>query len=88
MLEHKRNETINGVSPEPITNKEFTKAIAKQLNKPLWLPNVPTFLLRVLVGKMADILVSGNRVSSQKIEKSGFKFQFPTIGKALSDLFQ
>ncbi|GAB4241380.1 MAG: TIGR01777 family oxidoreductase [Ekhidna sp.] len=88
MLENSICETINAVAPTPVRNAEFTKQVAKQLNRPLWLPNVPKFALKLIIGEMADILVGGNRVSSKKIESRGFKFQFPTLDKALEDLLQ
>ena len=86
MLEKQLQETVNGVSPDPVTNREFTKLVAKELKKPLWLPNVPNFALRLIVGEMADILVGGNRVSSSKIEAQGYQFQFPTLKEALQNL--
>ena len=86
MIENTVADTINGVGPVSISNAEFTKQVAKQLKKPLWLPNVPKFALRLIVGEMADILVGGNRVSSKKIEESGFNFKFPALDQALQDL--
>lgn len=86
MLHNKVQEAINGVGPSPCSNKEFTKQVANQLKKPLWLPNVPNFALRLIVGEMADILVGGNNVSSAKIEAQGFEFRFPTLSKSLSNL--
>lgn len=88
MLKTKPLEIVNGVGPEPETNRDFTRKVASQLKKPLWLPNVPKFALRLIVGEMADILVGGNRVSSKKIESLGYKFKFPTLEEALRDLLQ
>lgn len=84
------NENFNGiynaVAPQHITNKELTTTIANHLKKPLWLPNIPAFVLQLLFGKMAVILLQGSRVSSKKIENLGFKFKFPTIEKAIKNL--
>lgn len=88
LLEKGAAETVNGVGPNPATNKEFTKAVAKQLNKPLWLPNVPAFVLKLIVGEMADILIGGNNVSSKKAENLGFKFQYSTLDNALRNLIR
>ncbi|MEO1255431.1 MAG: TIGR01777 family oxidoreductase [Bacteroidota bacterium] len=88
LLENKIAGTFNGVAPSPVSNKVFTKAVAKELNKPLWLPNVPKFALRLIVGEMANILVGGNRVSSEKIGDAGYKFQFEALDKALRQLLQ
>ena len=84
------NENFNGiynaVAPQHITNKELTTTIANHLKKPLWLPNIPAFVLKLVFGKMAVILLQGSRVSSKKIEKLGFKFKFPKIEKAIKNL--
>ncbi|MEQ9468843.1 MAG: TIGR01777 family oxidoreductase [Ekhidna sp.] len=80
--------TYNGVASSPATNKDFTKSLASQLRRPLWLPNVPKFALRLIVGEMSDILVGGNRVSSKKIEGTGFNFQFVALDHALQDLLK
>ena len=88
LLENAIEGTFNGVGLSPHTNKEFTKSVASQIKKPLWLPNVPKFALRLIVGEMADILVGGNRVSGKKIEGTGFNFQFATLDHALKDLLQ
>ena len=76
----------NGVSPQPITNTALTKAIAKELKKPLWLPNVPGFMLKLLLGEMATLLLSSQKVSSKKIEQAGFQFKYPEIEAALKGL--
>ncbi|MFM7431386.1 MAG: TIGR01777 family oxidoreductase [Flammeovirgaceae bacterium] len=76
----------NGVAPNPVTNAELTKAIASILKKPLWLPNVPPFVLRLLVGEMADIVVNGSKVSAEKILDTRFKFQYSQIDDALRNL--
>lgn len=76
----------NGVAPNPVTNAELTKAIASILKKPLWLPNVPPFVLRLLVGEMADIVVNGSKVSAEKILATRFKFQYWQIDDALRNL--
>lgn len=88
LLQHAEEGTFNGVAPNPKTNKSFTKSVANQLGKPLWLPNVPKFALRLIVGEMSDILVGGNRVSSKKIENTGFNFQFAALDDALQNLLQ
>lgn len=85
-IENPISGKFNAVAPHPVTNKEMTKTIAKQLNKPLILPNVPAFVLKILLGEFASFVVKGSRVSSKKIESSGFNFSFPILSKALKDL--
>lgn len=85
------NENLRGVynmvAPCSVTNKQLTQALAKQLNKPLWLPNVPAFLLKLLLGEMGAMILGGTKVSSQKIEDAGFKFKYPDIILALRDIY-
>ncbi|WP_338030012.1 TIGR01777 family oxidoreductase [Fulvivirga sedimenti] len=78
----------NAAAPNPVTNAVFTKAVAKTLNKPLLLPNVPPFAMRMLVGEMAEMLLGGSRVSSEKIRDAGFVFNFPHLEEALEDLLR
>lgn len=76
----------NAVAPDYKTNKEFTRILAEVFGKSLWLPNVPAFVMRLFFGKMADILLKGSRVSSEKIQNAGYHFQFKELKVALSDL--
>ncbi len=76
----------NATSPTAVTNAEFTKAIAAVLKRPIWLPKVPEFVLNVLLGEMASLITQGSKVSSNKIQKSGFVFQYPTLQSALENL--
>jgi uncharacterized protein len=80
--------SYNAVAPQHCTNKYFTKAVAKALHKPLFLPAIPTFVLRLAFGEMANLLLQGSRVSSQKIIDAGFQFQFPKLDLALNDLLK
>lgn len=75
----------NAVAPEHITNKSLTKIIAKKLKRPLWLPNIPAFVMKLLLGKMAVIILEGSRVSCEKIMATGFKFKYPNINEALDN---
>jgi uncharacterized protein (TIGR01777 family) len=79
---------FNAVSPYPITNEELTKAIAKTINKPLFLPNVPKFMLNLILGEMHIILTSSQNVSCRKILDAGFQFQFASLNKSLQNLLK
>ncbi len=78
--------SYNAVAPEHITNAEFSKKMAGVINKPFWFPNIPSLLIKLLFGEMSVMLLNGNRVSSDKIEAAGYKFNFPDIDSALKDL--
>jgi uncharacterized protein len=80
--------SYNASAPQHTTNENLTKLIAKVLNKPLLMPNVPTFILKLIFGELADALLEGSRASSEKIEKAGFEFQFPDLKMALEDLLK
>lgn len=78
--------TYNAVAPSYTTNKDLTVAIAKKLNKPLFLPNVPGFILRWLFGEVSTLLLDGSRISSEKIRTAGFTFKYPDLDSALDSL--
>jgi uncharacterized protein (TIGR01777 family) len=77
----------NMVAPNPVTNKHLTQAIAKQLHKPLWLPNVPAWALKLALGEMNIIVLGSTKVSAQKIIDSGYQFKFPEIEAALKEIY-
>jgi uncharacterized protein len=78
----------NAVGVDPVTNLEMTQAIAKVLKRPLWLPPIPKIVLKIILGEMAEIVVTGCNVSSEKIQSTGFNFQFENLEKALRDLYK
>lgn len=80
------NGPYNVVAPNPLTNNEFAKELANVLNKPFFMPNVPAFALKILLGEMATVVLEGNRISSQKIIESGYKFNFSGIEEALENI--
>ena len=77
----------NAVAPEPVTNASLTKAIARQLNKPLFMPNVPAFVLKIMLGEMSSMVLGGNKASSVAIQQEGFKFEFAKLEDSLQHLF-
>lgn len=76
----------NAVAPNPVTNQELTRQLANVLHRPLWLPPVPGFVVKMIAGEVADVVLKGGRISSQKIEQAGFDFQFASVRSALQDL--
>lgn len=86
--DEKMQGAYNGTGPYAVTNRDLTKAIAKQINRPVVLPAVPSFVLKTLLGEMADLVLKGSNVSSQKIEDAGFKFQYEKLESALADLLK
>ncbi|MCF8129987.1 MAG: TIGR01777 family oxidoreductase [Deltaproteobacteria bacterium] len=77
---------INCTAPEPVRNKELTKALAKVLEKPTFMPSVPGFVIRMVKGEFGNVLLKGQRVMPEKLLRAGFQFQYPDISSALRDL--
>ncbi len=75
----------NGTAPEPATNADFAKALGRAVHRPAVLP-MPGFMLKLVVGEMAEILLTGQRVLPQKSLDQGFKFRFATLDSALQDV--
>ncbi len=81
--------TYNAVGMNPVTNSFLTKKIAEILKKPLWLPNIPAFVLKLLFGtEKGAHIVGGNNVSNEKIRKEGFIFTHTSVEAALNDLLK
>jgi uncharacterized protein (TIGR01777 family) len=80
------NGFYNGAAPQPVTNKELVYATKEALDKPAVIVPAPAAALRLAMGEMADMILGSTRVSSEKIQKAGFKFQFPELVPAIKDL--
>ncbi len=76
----------NAVAPEHNSNTSFSKILAKSFKKPFLPIGVPGFLLKIIFGEIAALLLQGSRISSEKIKQRGFKFQFPHLKGALNNL--
>lgn len=87
-MENKLTGPYNGSADEHRTNAEFTKDVAAVLNKPLILPNVPSFVMKIILGERALMVLKGNKVSNQKIKNSGFEYEFSSLKNALKDLYR
>jgi len=75
----------NAAINDGTTNSIFSKTLASILGYSIWLPNVPAFLLRIVLGEMAQLVLTGRRVTSNKIEAIGFKFEFTQLNLALNN---
>ncbi|MBC6990626.1 TIGR01777 family oxidoreductase [Hymenobacter sp. BT491] len=78
----------NAVAPNPITNKEFTETLAEVLHRPLVLPKVPAFGLKLMMGEMSEIVLASQRVSAEKVLRQGFTFEYPHLKPALEALYK
>ncbi len=77
----------NATAPNPVTNKDFVKLLAKFLHKPLWMPNVPRFVMKLLLGEMHQLLFSSQNVNSEKLRNAGFNFKYNPLGEALEEIY-
>jgi uncharacterized protein (TIGR01777 family) len=78
---------INGTAPNPVTNKEFAKALGKVLGRPAFAPT-PALALRLMLGEVAEVITTGQRVVPARAMKLGYVFEFPEIESALYDLLK
>ena len=78
---------LNLTAPSPVTNQEFSRTLAGELERPALL-RAPAFALRLLMGEMADALVlGGQRVLPRKAEEGGFSFRYPYLAPAIHSIF-
>ena len=76
---------LNAVMPEPVTNAEFTKAVAHALHRPAYFP-VPAFVLRLALGDLSQVLLGSQRIVPRRFEELGFQYRYPTVEAAVSKL--
>jgi uncharacterized protein (TIGR01777 family) len=76
---------VNASAPNPVTNADFTQALADTIHRRARF-TIPLFALKLLYGRMAEILYASQRAIPEAALKAGFQFQFPEIGEALEDL--
>jgi NAD dependent epimerase/dehydratase family enzyme len=79
---------FNLTEPHPVRNREFSRTLGKVLHRPSFLP-VPSFVLKILLGEMAEqLLLSSQRVLPKRLKEAGFTFQYPHLEEALVDLLE
>jgi hypothetical protein len=79
---------VNVVAPNPLTNKEFTKALGYALSRPAIFP-VPKFALRLAFGEVADVaLLASLRVEPARLKESGYVFKYPELESALAHILK
>lgn len=88
LIQNKLKGIYNGVAPNPVTNKKLTEVIARTIGKPLILPKVPSFALKLLLGDMSTIVLESQKVCADKIRESGFVFKHITIEEAIPSILK
>jgi uncharacterized protein len=79
---------VNATAPNPVTNAEFTKALGRAVRRPTFLPSVPGFVLRTMLGEFAGVLLASQRAIPQALLDAGYKFEFANLDAALADILQ
>jgi uncharacterized protein len=88
LLINTKEGIYNAIAPETVSDEKLTKTIAKTLGKPLFMPNIPRFIMKLILGEMHELLFTNKNISSQKAIKEGFMFKFPTVEKAIEDILK
>ncbi|HEV3417902.1 MAG TPA: TIGR01777 family oxidoreductase [Pirellulales bacterium] len=78
---------MNSVAPTPITNREFTRSMARAVHRPAFLP-APYFGMRLLFGEFASILFASQWVIPEVAQQQGYKFQYPELDEALAEILR
>lgn len=73
---------VNVAAPEPVTMQQFCLALGNALHRPSWFP-VPATALRLALGEMAEIVLTGQKIVPRKLLASGYKFRYPNVLDAL-----
>ena len=79
---------VNCTSPAPVQNSVFTKTMAEMMGRRVFLPAVPSFIVRAVLGEFGTVLLKGQKVLPKRLIAMGFAFQFPEIRMALADLMR
>jgi uncharacterized protein (TIGR01777 family) len=85
--QEKISGAINVTGPTPATNREFSSALGRALHRPSWAP-APAFALKLLLGEMADMLLTGQAATPKKLLDAGYKFKYATPDAALAAIYR
>jgi hypothetical protein len=77
----------NATAPGAVSNADFSKTLAKALHRPHFL-QTPAWVLKLLLGEMADLLLNGQNVQPTRLLNAGFQFRYPTLPEALQHIFE
>ncbi len=77
---------LNATAPLPVTMEEFCKALGRVLHRPSWAP-VPAFVLKLLLGEMSELLLTGQKAVPQKALEKGYRFKYPDVEGALKAIY-
>ncbi|RUO40544.1 TIGR01777 family protein [Aliidiomarina taiwanensis] len=78
---------FNATAPHPVSNREFSQTLARTLNRPCFF-KVPAFVMRGLLGEMADLVLTGQAAIPKRLQDHGFEFEYPNLVPALRHTLQ
>ena len=78
---------INATAPQPQTNRDFAKTLGRVMGRPAWIP-VPGFAMKLLLGEMADMITTGQRVVPKRAEELGYRFKYPSSEQAVRQILR
>jgi len=78
---------LNGTAPNPVTNREFSKALGRALHRPAFMPT-PEFALRLALGEVAEVVTAGQKVLPKQSLAFGMRYRFTNIDEALADILK
>jgi NAD dependent epimerase/dehydratase family enzyme len=76
---------LNATAPNPVSNRDFAKALGRALHRPSFMPT-PGFMLRLMLGEAADVVITGQRVLPKRALALGYAFKYPTVDAALAQI--
>jgi uncharacterized protein (TIGR01777 family) len=86
LIESSQSGVFN-LTGTPLSNADFMRQFANQLKKPFWMPKVPAFVLKLMFGEMANLLLKGVPADNSALKNLGFEYKYENLGSALSQLF-
>jgi uncharacterized protein (TIGR01777 family) len=88
MVNKNLHDAYNAAAPEHADQNTMINSIGRALGRPTFLPPVPKFLIKAVMGEMSTVITEGSRVSCQKVLDAGFEFKFPELQAALNNLLK
>lgn len=86
LMDEKMEGAYNAVSPQQITQLDFMRTLAKVMKRPFFHPHLPAIILKMALGEMSDIVLTGSRVSAEKIINAGYRFDYAELDKVLNKI--
>lgn len=83
VLKEELEGVYNAVAPYPVTNNELVKQVSRVMKKPFFMPNIPKFIVEMILGEMHVLLFASQNVSAKKIISTGYQFKYLSLEKAL-----